>query len=93
MKTRTYTKDMSARYMSVYADIPENSSMSHRIGDVNPIQFSLFDAKGAYSRIKSALFHGCVPSKTSAKPGLPCNTGMFAPAVRLARTVILRRTE
>ena len=68
LKTRTYTKDMSVRYMTVYTDIHETSAMNHRIGDVNfRTQVSLLDVKGSYSHIKTAWFHGWVPSKNISK--------------------------
>lgn len=68
LKTRTYARDMSVRYMTVYTGIYETSSKNHRNGDVNfRTQVSLLDAKGAYSHIKTARFHGWVPSKIVSK--------------------------
>lgn len=64
LKTRTYTKDMSARYMKAYTRIHETSTMNHDIGGVNfRTKVSLLEVKGAYSHIKTGYYHGWVPSK------------------------------
>lgn len=63
LKTRTYTKDESVRYMNGYADIQETSAMNRRVGPVNfRTKVTLLDVKGTNSHIKTGYYHGWVPS-------------------------------
>lgn len=73
LRTRTYTKDMSARYMMAYTRIHETSAMKRDIGGVNfRTKVSLLEVKGSYSHIKTGIYHGWVPSKnlSTAKPAI-----------------------
>lgn len=71
LKTRTYIKDESRRYMGSYASIKSTSSLSKHIGAVNfrtPVQ--LLEMVGGAAHIKTAYYHGWVDARriTTTQP-------------------------
>ncbi|MGP5015352.1 SH3 domain-containing protein [Glutamicibacter ardleyensis] len=61
LRTRTSTKDESKRFMSGYASIYSNASLTRRIGAVNfRTQVQLLEIQGSSAHIKTSYFHGWV---------------------------------
>ncbi|PQZ96760.1 hypothetical protein CQ017_16410 [Arthrobacter sp. MYb224] len=64
LKTRTYTKDESKRFMRSYASIYSTAQLTRRVGSVNlRTQVQLLEIQGSAAHIKTSYYHGWV--KTS----------------------------
>lgn len=62
LKTRTYLKDDSKRYMTKYTAIHATKSRNKAIGAVNlRTQVSLLEVSGSSAHIKTSYYHGWVP--------------------------------
>ncbi|WP_181147969.1 SH3 domain-containing protein [Arthrobacter sp. MYb213] len=71
LETRTYTKDLSVRYMTSFTQIFAEPNFNRAVGGVNfRTQVSLLNVSGSWSQIKTAYYYGWVPSSkvTKARP-------------------------
>lgn len=67
LRTRTYTKDESKRFMRGYASMYSSSSLSRRIGAVNlRTQVQLLEISGSAAHIKTGYYHGWVKTNQLA---------------------------